>query len=98
MWQMTTLDLEDGLEYLGLLAAVSGLLLVLTASLMLAIRRVVRRLAVHGPVHIDAPWPDADMFFWSAVQHQGTLHLAVSGALFALAEMIDIWMYPGNLL
>jgi fermentation-respiration switch protein FrsA (DUF1100 family) len=98
MWQMTILDLEDGFEYVGLLAAVSGLLLVLTGSLALALRRLVRRLAMHGSADMGVPRPDAELFFWSAVQHRGTLHLAVGGGVFALVKMIDVWMYPGGLL
>jgi hypothetical protein len=96
MWQM--IDLEDGLEYIGLLAAVSGLLLVLTGYLAPAFRRLVGRLAVHGPGDIDISWPDIGPVFWSAVRHRGTLHLAVGGGIFALAKMIDLWTYPGGAL
>ena len=98
MWQTTILYLEDGLEYVGLLAAVSGLLLVLAGYLALAFQRLVRRLVVHGPADIDALSSDAELFLWSAVQHRGTLHLAVGGGVFALARIIDVWVYPGGLL
>ena len=98
MWQMTSIfDLEDWLEYIGLLAAVSGFLLIVSGHLAIAMRRFARGLAVNESADADFPPSDSELLLWTAMKQRGELHLAVGGGVFALAKMVDLWTNPGGL-
>jgi hypothetical protein len=91
MWQMTsTFHLEEWLEYIGLLAAVSGFLLILSGHLAIAMQRFARGLAVNETAEVES-------LLWTAMKHRGELHLAVGGGVFALAKMVDLWTNPSGL-
>ena len=89
MWQMaSTFGLKEWLEYIGLLAAFSGLFLVLSAYLAIAIQRRARSLVVNEPAGMDVSWRGAELLFWSTIKERGTFYLAVGGAVLALKEMM----------
>lgn len=91
MLQMaSTFGLEEWLEYIGLLAAISGLLLILSAHLAIAIQRRARGLVVNEPADADVPWPDTELLLWTTIRTRGVYYLAVGGAVLALAKIIDL--------
>ena len=93
---ISILSLEEWLEYIALLAAVSGLLLIVSAHLAIAIRRSKRRPAPPEAADGENSRLDNEMLLRWAMKERGKFHLAVAGVVFTLAKIIDLWLYPGG--
>jgi Na+/proline symporter len=75
---VASLTLHDCLELAALLAAISGILLLLSSA--------IARLAALR----SAPRPDEGGMLLVNIRKFGILHMAVGGALFTLAEAVEM--------
>ena len=82
---------HEGLEFLGLVATCSGLLLTLSVDLArLAILLVAHRRPGNEAPAIDRPELILGSLLWHILRRYGVRYLAVGGVVLTLAAFVDI--------